>query len=147
MAGPDPIGDLVRSLLVTYADVTPAGLVLGKGTTPRPEVQALFVRTGPARTLYEDRRPACRSIDGLRGFGGKECVSCADRTGCTPQVLLDVEIDRRVHRLLLAFTSARNFLLFADRFTRDGRRLDRAVLTLRVLDRGRWGELRFDAAT
>ncbi len=145
MTGPDRIGDLVRSLLTTFADVTPQGLVLGKGAPPRREVSAVFVKTGPARTLYKDRRPVCRSIDGLHGFGGKLCASCSDRDGCTGQVLLDVEVDRRVYRLLLAFTSARNFLLFADRFTRGGRSLERATLVIRVLDRGRWGELHFDA--
>ena len=145
MGSPDTIGDLVRALLATYVDVVPTGLVLGKDAVPRREVSAVFLKTSAARTLYKDRRPVCRSTDGLRGYRSKECASCSDRDGCTPQVLVDLEVERRVYRLLLAYTSARNFLLFADRHLR-GRTLDRAPLTIRVLDRGTWGELRFDAS-
>lgn len=146
MADADPLGDLMCALLLRYADVTPQGLVLAKGEPPLREVKAVFLRTGPARTLYRDRRPACRSLDGLRGRDGKVCASCADRAACVPQVLLDVEIDRRPYRLLLAYTSARNFLLFVDERARRGADLRATPLTLRVLDRGRWGELRFTVA-
>jgi hypothetical protein len=136
----------MHALLLRYADVTPQGLVLGEGQPPLRTARATFLKTAPARTLYRERRPACRSLDGLRGRDGKVCASCADRATCVPQVLLDVEIDRRPYRLLLAYTSARNFLLFVDERARRGSDLRATPLTLRVLDRGRWGELRFDVA-
>jgi hypothetical protein len=145
-ADADALGDLVRALLLRYADVTPQGLFLGEGQPPLRETMATFLRTAPARTLYRDRRPACRSLDGLRGRDGKVGASCADLGACVPQVLLDVEIDRRPYRLLLAFTSARNFLLFVDERARRGADLRATPFTLRVLDRGRWGELRFEVA-
>jgi hypothetical protein len=147
MTDPSRLDDLIRTLLVRYAEITPGGLVLHKGHTPLREVPCLFLHTSPARTLYRDRQPVCRSLDGIRGRGGKECAPCGDRDSCTPQVLLDVEIDRRSYRLLLAYTSARNFLLFADGLARAGRKLQGMTFTMRILDRGRWGELRFDLPT
>lgn len=146
-ADADPLRDLLRALLLRYADVTARGLVLAEGEPPLREVRAVFLRTAPARTLYRERRPVCRSLDGLRGRDAKVCASCVDLGACVPQVLLDVEIDRRPYRLLLAYTSARNFLLFADERARRGADLRATPLTLRVLDRGRWGELRFAASS
>jgi hypothetical protein len=146
--GSDSLGDLIRAMLVTYLDVKPDGLMLGKGQQPLPQVTTRFLATSPARTLYRERRPVCRSLDGLRGYGGKDCSSCPDRSGCTPQARLDIDIDRRPYRLLLAFTSARNFLLFAQQLSNEGRDLTKEpAFSIRVLDRGRWGELRFDLPT
>lgn len=145
MRPPTHVKDLLRALLGRYATVTPKGLVLATGSPPIPELVAKIVRVGPARTLYQQGRPACRSLDGVRSLKGKECATCSDRPECTPQLLLDLDVDGSPYRLLLAFTSAKNFLVLTDQLRRGGRPLESAPVRVRVLDRGRWGEVRFEA--
>lgn len=144
MRTPTPLDDLLRALLGRYATVRPDGLVLDPRAAPATDVMAKLVRSGSARTLYREKRPQCRSLDGVRSLKGHECATCPDRGGCTPQILLDLEIDRLPYRLLLSFTSAKNFLLAIDRLRRDNRPMEGAPLRLRVLNRGRWGEVRFE---
>lgn len=144
---PRPIDDLLRALLARYATVRPEGLVLHPGAKPLADVTAKLVRSGPARTLYRDKRPGCRSLDAVRSLTGRECASCPERSDCTPQILVDLEIDRLPHRLLLSFTSAKNFLVFADRHRRDSPTLEGARVRIRVVNRGRWGEVCFEPAT
>jgi len=146
MGAPRRIDDLLRTLLARYATVRPDGLVLDPRAAPLTDVVAKCVRSGPARTLYQEKRPACRSLDGVRSLTGRECATCPERSGCTPQILIDLEIDRLPYRLLLSFTSAKNFLLLADRLGREGRPLGGALLRVRVVNRGRWGEVCFEPA-
>ena len=141
MPPPRPLADLARALLARYISLTPQGLVLEPGSPAISEVAARLVRTGPARTLYRDRKPSCRSLDGLKSLKGNYCANCPDRPRCTPQLLLDLDIDGLPWRLLLSFTSAKNVLLFLDRLRREGRSPEGTAIRLRVLDRGRWGEL------
>jgi hypothetical protein len=143
MKPPRPIEDLLRMLLARYATVRPDGLVLDPRAAPVADVMAKLVRSGPARTLYAEKRPSCRSLDGVRSLTGRECATCPDRSGCTPQILLDVEIDRQPFRLLLSFTSAKNFLVLVDRLRRESRPLEGTVVRIRVVNRGRWGEVCF----
>jgi len=146
MQPPRPIDDLLRTLLARYATVRPDGLVLDPGAKPVADVMAKLVRSGPARTLYRDKHPDCRSLDGVRSLTGRECASCPERSGCTPQILVDLEIDRLPYRLLLSFTSAKNFLLLVDRLRRESRPVEGARVRVRVVNRGRWGEVSFDPA-
>lgn len=141
-----PTDDLLRTLLARYATVRPHGLVLDPRAAPVTDVVAKLVRSSSARTLYREKRPECRSLDGVRSLTGRECVTCPDRSGCTPQILVDLEIDRLPYRLLLSFTSAKNFLLAVDRLRRQSRSVEGACVRLRVLNRGRWGEVCFEVA-
>lgn len=145
MGAPTRFGDLIRRVLARYATVTPGGIVLPPATAPVREITATLVRASPARTLYRERRPVCRSLDDAPSLTGRACAGCPDRPSCTPQVLLDLEIDGFPYRLLLAYTSAKNFLLLAERLATTGRPLENARLRLAVLDRGHFGEVRFAA--
>ena len=86
-----------------------------------------------------------RSLDGVAAVtdSDKVCAECDDRDRCTPQVRLDLIVEQRAYRLLLAFTSARNFLEYDARLRRDGVLLEEALHQITVVNRGAWGELRF----
>ena len=137
--------EILQNTLTRYLTVRPDGLVTQKGATPRPRAEVRILGCGGARTLYRQRRPACRSLDGVRSLTEpkRTCSSCPDRAKCTPQVRLDLFLDGMPYRLLLAYTSARNFLQYAARLPARGLTLDSTLHRIDVIHRGRWGELRF----
>jgi hypothetical protein len=142
MSEPEILREILERSLVRYLDVRPGGILLHGRL--RPEKEALVSSFGGARTLYRGRKPFCRSLDGLKAIrGGKLCSECHERKHCTPQVRVDLAIDGRPFRLLLSFTSAKNFLLYASRLTQEGATVEAVTTRIRVLDRGSWGELRF----
>ena len=112
---------------------------------PRSTLDVRILSFGGARTLYRDRRPECRSLDGVHSVSqaGRRCASCEERNECTPQVRLDLLVDARAFRLLLAHTSARNFLAYEGDLRVKGVVLDEALHRLEVVNRGTWGEVRF----
>ena len=150
MTRPDvqPLRELLHRALVRYLTVRPRGFELERGERLRPSVQTRILGHGGARTLYERRKPVCRSLDGLRPVTGDTARACADcelRSRCTPQVRLDLVVDRRPFRLLLAYTSARAFLLYEAELRRRDVKIEDVVTTITVVTRGSWGELRFSA--
>jgi hypothetical protein len=147
--------DLFADAFARYLAVRPSGLQMPHG----PIVQTLRARLlacRPARTLYENHQPRCRSLDGIQSItparnasrsdaGGeaRTCAACLLRKTCTPQIYLQLLYDHVPYRLLLAYTSARNFMLFASRLRQQGQPVENTDILLSVRDRGRWGELRF----
>ena len=146
--GIEPIQDILFRMNVRYLTVRPNGLQLQPATRPLRAVRARILNHGGARTLYRRRRPICRSLDGLRALADadKRCASCPDRDGCTSQVRIDLLVNSRPYRLLLAFTSANNFLLFAAEWLARQQDLRKVQIRIDVVDRGSWGELRFSQA-
>lgn len=140
------LADLFADAFARYLAVRPSGLQMPHG----PIVQSLRARLlacRPARTLYENHQPRCRSLDGIQSITEtRSCAACLLRKTCTPQIYLELLHDRVPYRLLLAYTSARNFMLFASRLRQQGQPVENADILLSVRDRGRWGELRFLAA-
>lgn len=140
-----PLREILHRMLVRYVTVRPHGLILQDGAKSRVSVEARIVSFGSARTLYKERRPKCRSLDGVRSVTDTDrtCADCDRRYQCTPQVRLDLVIDVRPYRLLLAHTSARNFLTYDAQLK--GRKvvLEDVAHRIEVVDRGTWGELRF----
>ena len=141
----EPLREILHRALVRYLTVTPHGLLLAKGELPRPTVQARILAVGGARTLYQKRKPVCRSLDGVAAVtdSDKTCSECSDREKCTPQVRLDLIVERHALRCLLAFTSARAFLEYEARLRRENVVLEEALHEISVVNRGSWGELRF----
>ena len=141
----EPLREILHRVLVRYLTVTPAGLILDKDERPRAKVEARILSFGGARTLYRKRKPVCRSLDGVAAVTdpSKACAECEDRQRCTPQVRLDLIVEQRALRCLLAFTSARNFLEYEARLRRDGVFIEQVLHQISVVDRGTWGELRF----
>ena len=150
MSRPDvePLRELLHRALVRYLTVRPRGLELHPDMPPRPVVEARILGHGGARTLYVDHRPECRSLDGVRPVTGdtrRSCVHCTDRSRCVPQVRLDLIVDRRPFRMLLAYSSARAFLVYEAELRQRGRRIEDVMTKITVVNRGSWGELRFAA--
>jgi hypothetical protein len=135
--------DLFADAFARYLAVRPGGLQMPHG----PIVQTLRARLlacRPARTLYENHQPRCRSLDGIQSVTeARTCAACLLRKTCTPQIYLELLCNHVPYRLLLAYTSARNFMLFTSRLRQQGRPLENTDILISVLDRGRWGELRF----
>jgi energy-coupling factor transporter ATP-binding protein EcfA2 len=101
----------------------------------------------PARTRYLNRKPICRSLDGARSLDrAQSCVTCQDARTCTPRIALDFHYRAVPFRLLLAFTSAKNFVLFMKKLGAAGKTYEGALVNITIIDRGRWGEACFEAA-
>lgn len=141
----DPLSlkEILTRVLPTYVRVLPAGIELPSGEVVA-RLEAKILAWGFARTLYERRQPTCRSLDGIRPLKrNRVCASCAQRSACTPQIRLDLLHASGVYRLLLAYTSMRNFLLFLNHIPTTVGNGEGMEIVLDVVDRGKWGEVRF----
>lgn len=147
--------DLFTDAFARYLAVRPGGLQLPHGLLVR-SLRVRLLTCQPARTLYENHQPRCRSLDGIQsitpvrnalrsdaGGEGRACAACLLRKTCTPQLYIALLHDHVPYRLLLAYSSARNFMLFASRLRQQGQPVENAEVILSVRDRGHWGELRF----
>lgn len=139
------LNDLFASSFARYLSVHPTGLRFPHGRLCA-SVEATVHKCRPARTLYRKKKPVCRSLDGISSIKEEnDCASCPDRKDCTAQIYLELTIEDVPYRLLLAYTSARNFMQFASRIGRQGMDLENTRILISVRDRGRWGELCFIA--
>ena len=137
------LNDLFASSFARYLSIQPTGLRFPHGLL-RSSVSATLLTCRPARTLYKNRKPVCRSLDGVRSIKeDASCTACTQRKDCTAQIYLELLVDGVPYRLLLAYTSARNFMQFASRLRQRGQDVENAPVIISVRDRGRWGELRF----
>jgi hypothetical protein len=137
--------EILHGALRRYLTVRPRGFELHPGDRLRPLIDARIISYGSARTLYQQRKPHCRSLDGLRPLSepNRHCSECQLRSRCTPQVRLDLFVDAQPFRLLLAHTSAKNFLLYEAQLRQRPSALYQRLHRIAVLNRGSWGELRF----
>lgn len=141
----EPLRAILHRQMVRYLSVGPRGFLLERRGAPRPILEVRILSFGGARTLYKMRRPDCRSLDGVHSAShtGRRCASCEKKNDCTPQVRIDLLVDARAFRLLLAHTSARNFLAYEGDLRVKGIPLDQPLHRLEVVKRGTWGEIRF----
>ena len=140
---PAPLTDLFDDAFARYLAVRPGGLQMPHGPIVKT-LHAQILACRPARTLYENHQPRCRSLDGIQSLpAARSCAASLLRNPCTPQLYLQLLHDRVPYRLLLAYTSARNFMTFASRLRQQGQPVENADILISVRDRGRWGELRF----
>ncbi len=141
--GVKSMGELLMAVFARFVTVHPEGLELRSGEIVG-SAAARLLGFHAARTLYDDRQPSCRSLDGVRPLKGEqECAACLFRKKCTPQLCLDLLLEGIPERLLLSYTSLRNFLLFVDGRRRKGEQVEGADIQLAVRNRGRWGEVCF----
>lgn len=142
-SGPKSIGELLVGAIARYLTVRPEGLEVRPGEVV-DSVAARLLGFHAARTLYEQRRPTCRSLDGVRAqTGGRACAECLFRKRCTPQICVELWLDGLPVRLMLAFTSLRNFLGFVEARRKKGNTVEGTNLLIAVRNRGHWGELCF----
>ena len=145
MQDPQPLRDLLHRALARYLTVTSRGFVLDGCAQPVPRLVVRMLGYGGARTLYQLRKPVCRSLDGVVAVteSGKRCDLCPQADACTPQVRVDLVIEGRPHRLLLAFTSAKNFLAYVGTLDAQRVAVDAVQHELIVVPRRAWGEVQF----
>jgi hypothetical protein len=147
-----PTADIYRDILTRtaarYLTVRPHGIEIAPGYQPLKRLPVLIIDHGAARTFYRERKPVCRSLDGIHPVQHPErqCYDCTDRERCTPQVRVDLVFDCVPYRLLLAYTSAKNFLFYHTEIVKARRKLPDVITRIRVINRGTWGELRFSTA-
>lgn len=144
----EPLRELLYRALVRYLTVRPGGFELQAGERLRPVVEARILGHGGARTFYQDRKPVCRSLDGVRPITGdtnRLCYECDARERCTPQVRVDLIVERRPYRLLLAYSSARAFLTYEAALRLRRVAIEDVLTKITVTNRGSWGELRFSS--
>ncbi len=145
---PQPLRALLHRALARYLTVTPRGILLDGQHQPVPRLVVRVLAYGGARTLYQLRKPACRSLDGVVAVTdpAKRCDGCLQHDACTPQVRVDLVIQGKPHRLLLAFTSAKNFLAYIGRLQGQRVSVDSIQHELVVVQRAGWGEVQFREA-
>lgn len=144
----EPLREILHRALVRYLTVRPGGFELQSDERLRPVIDVRILGHGGARTFYQDRKPVCRSLDGLRPITGdtnRRCVECEARERCTSQVRLDLIVDRRPFRLLLAYSSARAFLTYEAELRLRRLAIEDVLTRITVINRGSWGELRFSS--
>ena len=144
--------ELAARAFARYLRVLPSGFQLSSDLSAChaqagnivPALRANVIASRPARTLYKNRKPVCRSLDGIHALTtNKNCAICASRKICTPQICLEILHQGVPWRLILAYTSARNFLLFDSLLKKKGLALEDLTIRIAVRDRGRWGEVYF----
>jgi hypothetical protein len=140
--------DIVRRMMARYMTIRPLGIDLGNKRKLIPALNCRVLNYGAARTLYRQRRPVCRSLDAVKAIGDakKLCQQCSDRDHCTGQVRLDLLFENCPYRLLLAYTSAKNFLLYTGKLAELKLEIQSIDTKIVVVNRGSWGELRFGRA-
>lgn len=148
MNDPRPLRDLLHRALARYLTVTPRGFVLDGGAQPLPRLAVRILGFGGARTHYQQRKPVCRSLDGVVAVtdSTRRCDRCPQLDSCTPQVRVDLVVESRPHRLLLAFTSAKNFLAYVGQLDVRQVAVDATRHELIVVPRRGWGEVQFREA-
>jgi len=141
------LDDLFASCLARYARILPGGIELPHHGKTLRSLPAQIRTWRPARTLYQNKLPQCRSLNAIHSITqDRACITCPMRRPCTPQIYIELLYDHIPYRLLLAYTSARNFLTFNAQLRRKDLALDTTPVLLSVRDRGRWGELCFSCA-
>jgi hypothetical protein len=137
--------DIVQRMLARYMTVRPLGIDPGNNRKLIPALNCRILDYGAARTLYRNRRPVCRSLDAVKPISDPEklCQKCLEREQCTGQVRLDLLFDNTPYRLLLAYTSAKNFLLYTGELVEKKLEIRSINTKIVVVNRGSWGELRF----
>jgi hypothetical protein len=137
--------DIIQRMMARYMTIRAHGIDLGNNRKLIPALDCRILDYGAARTLYRNRRPVCRSLDAVKAVKDttKLCQQCGDRDHCTGQVRLDLLFENCPYRLLLAYTSAKNFLLYTGKLVEKKLEIRSIDTKIVVINRGSWGELRF----
>jgi len=137
--------DIVHRMMARYMTIRPLGIDLGNKRKLLPALNCRVLNYGAGRTLYRQRRPICRSLDAVKTLGDskKLCQQCLDRKHCTGQVRVDLLFENCPYRLLIAYTSAKNFLLYTGKLAEQKLEIQTIDTKIIVVNRGSWGELRF----
>jgi len=139
-----PLREIIAATSARYAQITPQGILLPSAASSYNPLAVTIVTYKPARTRYVNKQPVCRSLNGIQSLQDNfRCATCDYRRTCTPQIALEILYRTVPFRLMLAYTSAKNFLAFLRTLHAPNQRIEGAFAEITVLDRGKWGEARF----
>jgi hypothetical protein len=140
-----PIREIIAQSMSRYATITSKGILLPSSSAVYNPLPVTIITYGPARTRYINRKPICRSLNGISSLERKQtCALCQEARTCTPQIALDICYRIVPVRLLLAFTSAKNFMALLRKLGIERKPYEGAHISISVIDRGRWGEACFE---
>jgi len=143
ISGVSPLKEILCNITAKYATVTPGGIKLIDKVIYQ-SIQITIVDFKPARTRYLNKKPVCRSFNGINPLKDKKlCATCNYKTTCTPQILLDFLYAAMPFRLLLAYTSVKNFFRLIHKCEKENHNIKGKMITLKIINRGRWGEVVF----
>lgn len=139
------IRQIMAQSMARYATITPKGIRMEYSESPYNPLPVTIITYKPARTLYIARKPMCRSLNGINALERtQKCAFCENAKTCTPQIALDFSYRSIPFRLLLAFTSAKNFVALLRKLGTAGKSDEGANISISVIDRGKWGEACFE---
>jgi hypothetical protein len=139
-----PLREIIAASSARYARITPGGILLQSASSPYNPLPVTIVTYKPARTRYVNKKPVCRSLNGIQSIQDNfRCATCDYHRTCTPQIALEILYRSVPFRIMLAYTSAKNFLAFVRTLHAPNQRIEGAFVEITVLDRGKWGEARF----
>lgn len=140
-----PIRQIMAQSMARYATLTPKGVMLEFASVPYNPLPVSMITYRPARTRYLERKPVCRSLNGICAIDRRQsCAFCKNARTCTAQIAFDFHYRALPFRLLLAYTSAANFMAMLRRLGTTGKPYEGANIEIKVIDRGRWGEACFE---
>ncbi|MDP2643719.1 MAG: hypothetical protein U1D67_07620 [Dehalococcoidia bacterium] len=89
--------DILHRMTARYMTIRPLGIDPGSGRKLIPALNCRVLNYAAARTLYQQRRPVCRSLDAVKALGRskKDRQQCLDQKQCTGQVRLDLLFENR----------------------------------------------------
>ncbi len=133
-----------RDPVHVFVKVTSGGFLIGERSCE--SLCGSVARVYLIRKRFEEGQLVCASSDGIRSREGHLCAECA-HPGCRPRLRLCLRNLDTIYVLDLASSSAKNLLALEDNLISEGRSLQWSRLRLTVLDRGYWGEVRFEELT
>jgi hypothetical protein len=102
-------------------------------------------KTRLLRKLFDDSGALlCHSKDGMRAVNGTLCAACL-HPRCRPGLRIHFGEGARQYLLDLNATSAQNLVALEEHLSLQNLKLEGRRLLLSVLNRGHWGEVRFES--
>jgi len=111
--------DILHRTTASYMTIRPHGIDPGNNRKPLPNLD-------------------CRILN-----SDVYCRQCPNYQRCTDQIRLELLFENHPYRLLIAYTSAKNFLIYTSKIAVQKIEVHTIDTKLVVINRGSWGELRF----
>lgn len=136
--------EILEKSFSRYIRVLPNGFILPHENKIHPCLTVKLCCYYPARTWYQNKKPFCRTLDGISSVKNKKtCNTCSSKNQCTPQICVEVLYQEIPLKLLLAYTSMRKFIEYVSKLKLAPQSPSAYLMTLSVLNRGKWGEINF----
>jgi hypothetical protein len=107
------------------------------------EITGRVMKATLVRKLFEDGFLSCSSSDGIHSADGVTCDDC-QHPNCQPRLRVQLVARNLIYVLDLSHSSARNLFAIEDQAESEHKTLPDCLLKLSVVNRGFWGEVRFE---